>query len=73
MRKDVFLQIERWLMDETDRWIFWLNGLAGTGKTTIAQRFAEISFADGELGASFPPPRDFEGRSNLQAIFPTLA
>ena len=53
--------------------MFWLNGLAGTGKSTIAQTFAEISFADGELGASFFCSRDFEDRSNLQVIFPTLA
>ena len=53
--------------------MFWLNGLAGTGKSTIAQTFAEISFADGDLGASFFCSRDFEDRSNLQTIFPTLA
>jgi len=72
-RKDVLLQIERWLMDEQDQRVFWLNGLAGTGKSTIAQTFAEVSFADGKLGASFFCSRDFEDRSNLQAIFPTLA
>ena len=72
-RKEVLLQIERWLTDEGDHRIFWLNGLAGTGKSTIAQTFAEISFADGKLGASFFCSRDFEDRSNLQAIFPTLA
>ena len=72
-RKEVLLQIEQWLMDEKDQRIFWLNGLAGTGKSTIAQTFSEISFADGKLGASFFCSRDFEDRSNLQAIFPTLA
>ena len=60
-------------MDETDQRVFWLNGLAGTGKSTIAQTFSEITFADGKLGASFFCSRDFEDRSNLQAIFPTLA
>jgi hypothetical protein len=50
-----------------------LNGLAGTGKTTIAQTVAERLFADGMLGASFFCSRDFEDRSNLQMIFPTLA
>ena len=50
-----------------------MNGLAGTGKTTIAQTFAERMFADGHLGASFFCSRDFEDRSNLQFIFPTLA
>jgi hypothetical protein len=50
-----------------------LNGLAGTGKTTVAQTVAERLFADGTLGASFFCSRDFEDRSNLQLIFPTLA
>ena len=72
-RADVLLQLERWLKDEHDHHVFWLNGLAGTGKSTITQTFAEISFADGMLGASFFCSRDFEDRSNLQAIFPTLA
>ena len=72
-RRDVLLQIEQWLADKTDQRIFWLNGLAGTGKSTIAQTFSEITFADGKLGASFFCSRDFEDRSNLQAIFPTLA
>ena len=60
-------------MDKKDQRVFWLNGLAGTGKSTIAQTFSEITFADGKLGASFFCSRDFEDRSNLQAIFPTLA
>ena len=53
--------------------MFWLNGLAGTGKSTIAQTFAETSFADGKLGASFFCSRDFVDRSNLRTIFRTLA
>ena len=72
-RVDILLQLEWWLKDKQDYCIFWLNGLAGTGKSTIAQTFAEISFADGMLGASFFCSRDFEDRSNLQIIFPTLA
>ena len=72
-RVDVLLQLEHWVKDEQDHRVFWLNGLAGTGKSTIAQSFAEISFADGNLGASFFCSRDSEGRSNLQSIFPTIA
>ena len=72
-RKEVLFQIERWLTNRQDQRIFWLNGLAGTGKSTIAQTFAEIAFADGKLGASFFCSRDLEDRSNLRAIFPTLA
>ena len=72
-RRDVLLHIGQWLTDKHDQRIFWLNGLAGTGKSTIAQTFAEMSFADGKLGASFFCSRDYEDRSNLKAIFPTLA
>ena len=72
-REGVLREIERWLTGEREQRIFWLNGLAGTGKTTIAQTFAETAFADGKLGASFFCSRDFEDRGNLQAIFPTLA
>ena len=72
-RRDVLWQIESWLGDETDQRVFWLNGLAGTGKSTIAQTFAEMSFAGGKLGASFFCSRDFEDRSGIRNIFPTLA
>ena len=47
--------------------------MAGTGKSTIAQTIAERLFADDQLGASFFCSRDFEDRSNLHFIFPTLA
>jgi len=72
-RRGVLLQLEQWSKDEQDKRVFWLNGLAGTGKSTIAQTFAEMCFADGKLGASFFCSRDFDDRSNLRSIFPTLA
>jgi len=72
-RKGVLWEIEFWLKGEQEQQIFWLNGLAGTGKSTIAQTFAKIAFADGKLGASFFCSWDFADWSNLQAIFPTLA
>ena len=70
---DVLWEIERWLTGEQEQHVFWLNGLAGTGKSTIAQTVAETAFADGKLGASFFCSRDFADRSNIRAIFPTLA
>ena len=66
-------KIELWTQDFSQPTVYWLNGLAGTGKTTIAQTVAERMFADGRLGASFFCSRDFEDRKNLQFIFPTLA
>ena len=52
-RKEALWEIECWLNGKQSQRVFWLNGLAGTGKSTIAQTFAETSFADGKLGASF--------------------
>ena len=72
-RESVLNEIERWAEDLDTSPVFWLNGLAGTGKSTIAQTIAERIFADGHLGASFFCSRGVEDRSNLYLIFPTLA
>ena len=53
-RTAILDEIELWIRDLYDpRTVYWLNGLAGTGKSTIAQTIAERTFADGRLGASF--------------------
>lgn len=53
--------------------IFWINGLAGTGKTTIASTVAEKLYRDGILGASFFCSRDDTECSNPRLVFPTIA
>ncbi|KAF9783107.1 hypothetical protein BJ322DRAFT_136413 [Thelephora terrestris] len=72
-REAVLDEIESWSKDYSLSPVYWLNGLAGTGKSTIAQTIAERLFADGRLGASFFCSRDFEDRRDLRYIFPTLA
>ena len=72
-REAILDEIELWSRDINKLPVFWLNGLAGTGKTTIAQTIAERMSAGGQLGASFFCSQDFEDRSNLKFIFPTLA
>ena len=72
-RETVLNEIESWTRDFKKSPIFWLNGLAGTGKSTIAQTVSERVFTDGLLGASFFCSHDFEDRSDLHLIFPTLA
>ena len=72
-RETVLSEIESWTKAFDNSPVYWLNGLAGTGKSTIAQTIAERAFADGLLGASFFCSRDFEDRSNLHFILPTLA
>jgi len=66
-------EIEIWTKDFEKPRVYWLNGLAGTGKSTIAQTIAERVFASGRLGASFFCSRDYSDRSDLHFIFPTLA
>ena len=63
----------RWVEDPEERHVFWLNGLAGTGKSTIAQTFAEMVANNGTLGASFFCSRDYLDRKELKNIFPTLS
>ena len=72
-REAVLDEIESWTTDFKKSPVFWLNGLAGTGKSTIAQTVSERVFCDGLLGASFFCSRNFEDRSDLHFIFPTLA
>ena len=72
-REAVLTTIEHWARDFDKSSIYWLNGLAGTGKSTIAKTIADRLFADGQLGASFFCSRDFEDRRSLHFVFPTLA
>jgi hypothetical protein len=72
-RGTVLDEIELWTRDFSKPPVYWLNGLAGMGKTAITQTIAERTFAEGKLGASFFCSRDFEDQSNLRLIFPTLA
>ena len=72
-RTSILDEIELWTHNFHKPNVYWLNGLAGTGKSTIAQTVAERLSVDGKLGASFFCSRDFEDRSNLQFILPTIA
>lgn len=53
--------------------IFWVWGMAGMGKSTIAQTVAERAAAQERLGASFFFSRDAQEQSNALLLIPTLA
>ena len=59
-----------WARNPQDQPVFWLNGLAGTGKSTIAQTFSEMANQGGILGASFFCSRDYLERKALEDTFP---
>jgi heterokaryon incompatibility protein (HET) len=52
-RVDLLRDIYAWADGHHERFIFWLSGLAGTGKSTIARTVARKYFENGQLGASF--------------------
>ena len=52
-RVDLLREIYNWADRQDERSIFWLNGLAGTGKSTIARTVARYYFDKKRLGASF--------------------
>ena len=52
-RVSLLEDIYNWVDSEDERCIFWLNGLAGTGKSTIARTVARRYFEQKRLGASF--------------------
>ncbi|KAI0884183.1 vegetative incompatibility protein HET-E-1 [Annulohypoxylon maeteangense] len=52
-RMELLLEIEHWLESPDERCIFWLNGIAGTGKSTVARTVARTYYNRGKLGANF--------------------
>ena len=79
-RTDVLDQIFTWISvcnqvddDAMGSPIFWINGSAGTGKTTIAYTVAKTCKERGILGASFFCSRDNAECSNPKLIFTTIA
>jgi NACHT domain len=66
-------QIKQWANDPQGKSIFWLCGVAGTGKSTISRTIAQ-KFADEEvLAASFFFKRGGGDRGNARRFFSTLA
>jgi hypothetical protein len=53
--------------------VYWLKGLAGTGKTTIACSVAELAAQQGSLGATFFFSRTDIARRTPTLVIPTLA
>lgn len=72
-RVDVLRSVMEWADGATDRCIFWLNGMAGTGKSTIARTVAQ-RFADQErLAASFFFTKGRGDLGHARSFFSTIA
>ncbi|KMW67258.1 hypothetical protein BDDG_12009 [Blastomyces dermatitidis ATCC 18188] len=71
-RTDILQQIFNWATDQQSQAIFWLNGMAGTGKSTISRTVAQTLSGMGFLGASFFFRRGEGDRGHAAKFFTTI-
>jgi hypothetical protein len=72
-RVELLGQITEWGKDRNNKRIFWLNGMAGTGKSTISRTIAQTFAAQCQLGASFFFKQGEGDRGNATRFFTTMA
>ncbi|KAJ1709082.1 hypothetical protein NYO67_8749 [Aspergillus flavus] len=72
-RTKLLFQITEWAKSPEGKPIFWLNGRAGTGKSTIARTVAKNFQQAKVLGASFFFKRGEADRGNAMKLFQTIA
>ncbi|KAK4144138.1 uncharacterized protein C8A04DRAFT_36800 [Dichotomopilus funicola] len=72
-RVELQREIIAWADDPQGKCIFWLKGMAGTGKSTISRTVAQSFANKGVLGASFFFKRGERDRANAALLFPTIA
>jgi hypothetical protein len=72
-RVDLLDEIYKWADDPHAETIFWLNGMAGTGKSTISRTVARTFAASHRLGGSFFFKRGDGDRGKAAKFFTTVA
>lgn len=71
-RVDLLLELSEWAANPDTEAIFWLNGMAGTGKSTISRTISERLSSTGGLGASFFFKRGEADRGTMSKFVPTI-
>ncbi|KAF4961378.1 hypothetical protein FSARC_10194 [Fusarium sarcochroum] len=76
-RVDLLKEVNDWINDPHAKTVFWLNGMAGTGKSTIsrtlAQSLSRTQQTENRLGASFFFKRGETDRGSMFKLIPTIA
>ncbi|KAI3579547.1 WD domain protein [Fusarium oxysporum f. sp. albedinis] len=72
-RVDLLAQISAWVEDADSKTVFWLNGMAGTGKSTISRTVTRSLSTTGKLGASFFFKRGEADQGSAAKLCTTMA
>ena len=72
-RVKILADLEAWASDNLSTKVYWLVGMAGTGKSTILHTLCEILDGKDMLGGSFFCSRGSENARNARLIVPTIA
>jgi hypothetical protein len=72
-REQILTDLMEWARSYNTPKIYWLCGMAGTGKTTIARSFCQRLKDERILGASFFCSRTLEETREIRAVIPTIA
>ncbi|KAI4646637.1 hypothetical protein J4E93_004859 [Alternaria ventricosa] len=72
-RVELIREIEQWAQSPEETCVFWLKGLAGTGKSTVARTVARDFSDRGNLGATFFFSEGGGDRRNADKFMTTLA
>jgi hypothetical protein len=72
-RLELLSDIQKWVQDPGSAQFFWLQGVAGTGKSTVARTIANIFNDHQILGASFFFKRGHAERGSADLFFATIA
>ncbi|CAE6393371.1 unnamed protein product [Rhizoctonia solani] len=72
-RIEILSNLNNWVYDSDAPSIYWMNGMAGTGKTTIACTFSEVLERGKRLAASFFCTRTTAECRDVTRIIPTIA
>jgi DNA-directed RNA polymerase subunit N (RpoN/RPB10) len=72
-RTDLLEDIAVWMSDPKAKQMYWLSGMAGSGKSAISQNVAAMAETQGSLAASFFFSRTSAERQRASAVIPTIA
>ncbi|PYI03229.1 WD40 repeat-like protein [Aspergillus sclerotiicarbonarius CBS 121057] len=72
-REELLQQVRDWGGSSEGSCIFWLNGMAGTGKSTISRSLSRVFQEKGQLGASYFFRRGEGDRGHAKRFASTIA